>query len=816
MKKKFVCIHGHFYQPPRENAWLEEVELQDSAQPYHDWNERISAECYGPNTASRILDSKGIIHNILNNYSKISYNFGPTLLSWLEEKDPDTYQGILEADKLSMTYFGGHGSAMAQVYNHIIMPLANTRDKETQVIWGIKDFQFRFNRMPEGMWLAETAVDTESLRIMAQQGIKYTLLAPWQLGEIRRIGEEQWTIDKDSNVYNRPYKVDLGDGLSIAVFVYNGDIAQGVAFNNLLANGKHFADRLLTGFTDSDEEQLVHIATDGESYGHHHKHGDMALAYCLDYIEKGKKAELTNYGQFLEMFPPTYEARIVENTSWSCIHGVGRWKENCGCHTGGHDSWNQEWRVGLRNALNWLRDELTDIYEQYSSGLLKDPWKARNDYINTILQHDKQGVDEFLSNNAVHFIYKETETKILRLMEMQRHALLMFTSCGWFFDDIARIEGVQILQYAARAIQLGEQIHETNLEAGFLKILSTATSNVKGKGNGAHLYNTEVVPTRLNLERVGMHYSISALFDSEVLNKQMFSYRIDTVHFEKKLAGVQQLAVGTVTLSSLRTHSRRTYSFAVLHFGQHQILGNILENMDESTYQRMSKSLLNQFNEGKLGDVIGLMQSYFGPNKYTIWQLFRDEKRKVIDGIMEESMVEVEQSFRRIYNNDYQLLSALKNDSIPLPGAYHSTIKFVLNTDLIRFLRDSDNNLLEMGGLLEEFNKWQVALDDHQHFDFFAGERVYHELKKIEADIENTELSLHLNQFFELLKGFGIEPNLVKCQNLYFNMARNQVLIDDSILQDKTWREQFRILGDNLKVQMNDSVLNRKNLSHTN
>ena len=344
-KTKFICIHGHFYQPPRENAWLEVIELQDSAHPYHDWNERISAECYGPNTASRILDKKGVIKNILNNYSRISFNFGPTLLSWMEINEKETYEAILLADKESAEQFGGHGSAIAQVYNHLIMPLANRRDKETQIIWGIRDFESRFKRKPEGVWLAETAVDTETLELLAEHNIKFTILAPRQAKATRRL-EGEWTPVSDQTVDTRKaYHCNLPSGKQIALFFYDGSISQSVAFNGLLNDGKRFADDLLSSFNETDSgQQLVHVATDGETYGHHHKHGEMALAFCLNQIDKDLCVGLTNYAQFLELFPINEEAQIIEDSSWSCVHGIERWRSDCGCNSGGHPGWHQRWR----------------------------------------------------------------------------------------------------------------------------------------------------------------------------------------------------------------------------------------------------------------------------------------------------------------------------------------------------------------------------------------------------------------------------------------------------------------------------------------
>ena len=353
--ERYICIHGHFYQPPRENPWLEEVELQDSAYPYHDWNERITAQCYAPNTASRIFDQEGRIVDIINNYSKISFNFGPTLLSWMERHKPDVHAAIIEADRLSQERFSGHGSAIAQVYNHMIMPLAGKRDKYTQVIWGIRDFRRRFGRDPEGMWLPETAVDIESLEILTELGIKFTLLAPRQAHRVKRIRKgAKWNDISEGRIDpTMPYICLLPSGRTIHLFFYDGPISQDLAFGGLLSSGEGFANRLAGAFADfRDWPQIVHIATDGETYGHHHRYGDRALAYCLYLIESQNMATLTNYGEYLEKHPPTHLVEIFENSSWSCIHGIERWRNSCGCSSGMYPGWIQEWRSPLREAMD--------------------------------------------------------------------------------------------------------------------------------------------------------------------------------------------------------------------------------------------------------------------------------------------------------------------------------------------------------------------------------------------------------------------------------------------------------------------------------
>src|SRR5487761_1593240 len=359
----FVCVHGHFYQPPRENAWLEAIEVQDSAAPYHDWNDRINTECYEANGSSRILNAQDKIVRIVNNYSRMSFNFGPTLLAWMESSAPQSYRRVLDADRASLERFGGHGSAIAQVYNHIILPLAASQDRIRQIRWGIADFEHRFRRKPEGMWLAETAVDLESLDLLAQHGIRFTILAPHQCARVRPISTEDypeaaaWHETAHASVApTQPYLVRTSEGRSIAVFFYDGPTSRAVAFEGLLNDGRNFAKRLLAMYRDNGRPgQLAHIATDGESYGHHHRHGDMALAYAQHWIEGDGEAKLTNYGQFLAMFPAAYEAEIHEDTSWSCAHGVERWRSDCGC-SGGRAGWNQKWRAPLREALDWLRD----------------------------------------------------------------------------------------------------------------------------------------------------------------------------------------------------------------------------------------------------------------------------------------------------------------------------------------------------------------------------------------------------------------------------------------------------------------------------
>lgn len=488
-KSRYICIHGHFYQPDRVNPWIGAVPLAPDAYPFHDWNARITAESYGPNAWSQIRDTNGRVSEIVNNYERINFNFGATLLAWLENNAREVYDAILAADKASQSRFSGHGSAMAQAYNHMIMPLANTRDKLTQTIWGIRDFVHRFGRRPEGMWLPETAVDLESLEVLASQGIAYTVLAPRQIAATRPIGEAEWTETPHESVDPRhPYIVRLPSGRSITVFVYNGAIARAVAFEQVLSNGERFAELLRSNFRhESHEPQLVHIATDGESYGHHHTFGDMALAYALRVVEKHSDVRLTNYGEFLRLHPPQHEALIIENTSWSCAHGIERWRSDCGCRLG-HPDWNQKWRTPLRESLDWLRDEINPQFERVAGKYLKDPWAARDDAIELWLTSDSSTEKDFFARHQAKRLTSASRAQAVSLLRMQRHVMLMHSSCGWFFDDIFGVESRILMVQAGWVIKQARELMKIDLLEGFLSRISAAESNDPEAGDGAAIF----------------------------------------------------------------------------------------------------------------------------------------------------------------------------------------------------------------------------------------------------------------------------------------------------------------------------------------
>ncbi|TMA12806.1 MAG: DUF3536 domain-containing protein [Deltaproteobacteria bacterium] len=807
--ERYICIHGHFYQPPRENPWLEAIEFQDSAYPYHDWNERITAECYAPNAASRILDTQNWIVQIVNNYSKISFDFGPTILSWLEEKAPEVYRAILEADQESQKNFSGHGSALAQAYNHVILPLANRRDKYTQVLWGIRDFEHRFRRKPEGMWLPETAVDLESLDILADLGIKFTILSPHQASRARRIGGRAWRdVSGGAIDPTTAYELRLPSGRKIALFFYDGPISRAVAFERLLAKGEDFANRLLGVFREErDWYELVHIATDGETYGHHHRHGEMALAYALNYIGSNNLAHLTNYAEYLEKCPPTYQVEIFENTSWSCVHGVERWWSDCGCNSGGHPGWNQAWRTPLRDALDWLRDMLAPAYEEKGRQFLKDPWAARNDYIKVILPRSPENVKHFLAEHAIHELNEPEKIMVLKLLELQRHAMLMYTSCGWFFDDLSGIETVQVIHYAGRAVQLAQEIFGDATESQFIERLGQAKSNFPDHGDGRQIYEKFVKPAMVNWERLGAHYAISSLFEIYPEQARIYCYKADREDYQSFEAGKSKLVMGRVKLTSEITHEFSVLSFGVLHFGDHNLNGGVKELLgEEEAYQALVREAAEPFSRADFPEVIRLIDRRFGESNYSIRSLFRDEQRNILSRILESALSEAEAVYSQLYENHAPMMRFLTDLRIPLPRAFHAAAEFVLSARLRRALGAEEIDMERIGVLLEAARVEGVALDtDTLEYAFRQNmNRMAEQFLDHPTDLVSFQ---RLETAANLVQRLPFRLNLWKIQNIYYKMLERvhpefRTKAEQGEEAARAWVDRFVALGEKLRVRV--------------
>ena len=799
---RYLCIHCHFYQPPRENPWLEIIEQQDSAYPYHDWNERITAECYAPNATSRILTPDDRIIRIVNNYSRISFNVGPTLLSWLADRAPETYQAILDADRESHDRFSGHGSAIAQVYNHMIMPLANRRDKQSQVVWGIRDFEYRFHRDPEGMWLAETAVDIETLEVLAANGIKFTVLAPSQAKAERRE-----TTSKFKNVEGgkidptRPYICNLPSGRSISLFFYDGPISRAVAFEGLLSDGERFANRLISGFTENRRwKQLMHIATDGETYGHHHHKGEMALSYALHHIETKKLAQLTNYGEYLTINPPTHEVEIIENAAWSCSHGLGRWSTDCGCNSGSKPGWNQAWRAPLRNALDHLRDSLIEPFETAASELLLDPWLARDEYVNIVLDRGDDSLNRFLATHARRGLSEAEIGTVLSLLEMQRHAMLMYTSCGWFFDELSGLETVQVIMYAGRTLQLAQRLFPDHHEQKFRELLQLAKSNLPEYGDGAIIFDRFVKPAQVDLLAVAAHFAIASMFQLAANGDLARAYDLHPIEDVRLESGRAHLALGATRVRSRITRRHREVAFGVLHFGDHNLMAGVRVYPGDTEFSAIVKEVREPFQSADLPATVRLLDRHFEGATYSLKSLFRDERQKVVSRLLGSTMAEAEAAYRQIYAHHAPLMGFLSGMGAPLPKMLHLTAEFVLNTSLRQEFMADELDLERVRGLLETAAREKIQWDSA--WLGYALTKRFGRMADELALKPHVDLLHRFNLAVELVRSLPFEVDLSRVQNVYYHLLQS---VYPMYLQQKdaaslTWITEFTALGQKLGV----------------
>jgi alpha-amylase/alpha-mannosidase (GH57 family) len=806
--ERYICIHGHFYQPPRENPWLEAIEVQDSAYPYHDWNERITAECYAPNATSRIMDGEGRIVRLVNNYSRISFNFGPTLMAWMEHHAPDVYAAIQQADLESRERYSGHGSALAQAYSHMILPLANTRDRQTQVIWGIRDFRKRFGRDPEGMWAPETAVDIESLDIMAEHGILFTILAPRQAKRVRQRGTSHWRDVSGGRIDpSTAYRLNLPSGRSISLFFYDGPISQGLAFEGLLSSGENYARRLEGAFSEGRSwPQIVHVATDGESYGHHHRSGDMALAYALHHIESDNKARLTNYGEYLANHPPVHEVEVFERSSWSCVHGVERWYRDCGCNSGGHPGWNQGWRGPLREALDWLRDTLEPAYEEMAVEYLKDPWEARNNYVDFLLDRSAENAARFLDRHALRPLDESERIKVFKLLELQRHTMLMYTSCGWFFDELSGIETVQVIQYAGRAVQLSRELFGYGVEPRFLQLLSRAKSNILEHGDGRRIYEKFVRPSMLDLTKVCAHYAVSSLFEDYGEQTYIGWYSVSTEDCRSHQAGRAKLQIGRAKFTSEITGESTNLCFGVLHLGDHNISCGVGPYENESSYLELWQEISDSFSRGEFLQIILSLDKYFGSSTYSLTSLFRDEQRKILDMIVQPTLQEAEHAYAQVYDNNVPLLRFLTDSETPVPRPLFAAAEFILNARLRNAFLEGTLEPQIVEPLLEETALAGVPLDTDT-LEYALRKSIESLARQWQENPADVGLVRSLDAAATLVASLPFEVNPRETQNVcykmieevYPDMLRKSEAGDGSAQE---WIQEVAVLMQKLWIRM--------------
>lgn len=781
--EKFLTIHGHFYQPPRENPWLEAIELQDSALPFHDWNERICKECYNPNSVSRIVDNKNQILDIVNNYQYMSFNFGPTLLSWMEEFAPLTYERIIKADIDSISEHSGHGNALAQVYNHMIMPLANAHDKETQVKWGIRNFEYRFGRKPEGIWLAETAVDDATLKVLVDNGIKFTILSPYQALKIRKTGDKEWQDVSWGNIDPaRSYKYTLkGDSKkSIALFFYDGAISKSVAFDELLKDGNRFIKRLKEGVSETrNYPQLVNIATDGESYGHHTKFGDMALSYVLKIKAEDEGFKITNYAEYLDKYESDYEVDIKQASSWSCFHGVGRWKEDCGCSTGGHPGWNQKWREPLRNALDYLRDELAKVFEAEGPKYFNDnPWAIRNKYIDVILDRNYVTIRKFQKENFKPDLTEEQKVKGMELLEIQRQAMLMYTSCGWFFSEISGIETVQIMKYAARAMQLVARFTNEDFETHFKDILSQAKSNIAEFGTGKDIYERFVKPSVVTAKQIACLWAISSLYQDFEDEEDVYCYTVKRHSYQKVQKGSSNFLVGHIEISSKVTLQKADLMFALMQYAGGDFHCAIKEFSNDAEFNELQATLIKTFALNPITEIIRTLDEKFGKEYFTLKDIFIEERKKILQILLKDQLEKFGNTYKEMYDQGKGSIYHMQNLGLEIPKEFKISAEYALSHRYNDLLAGSDGFVeapivQQIKDINFEAKRMNITIDKTPSNKNFA-KRIITNLNRLTKSFEIQQADTII-ELFEIVEKLDLQIDISEAQNIYYNKIYHRI-----------------------------------------
>jgi alpha-amylase/alpha-mannosidase (GH57 family) len=782
----YIVLHGHFYQPPREDPSLNRIQRQPSASPFHDWNERILAECYRPNAFARVLDDQGQVVRIVNNYEYLSFNFGPTLLSWLEQQDVEVYQRILAADRLSSERLNGHGNAIAQVYNHIILPLANERDKYTQIRWGIADFQHRFGRYPQGMWLAETAIDAATVTALVECGIGFVILAPSQAQRIRPLGQTEW-VDVSQNQIDprRPYRCFTPDRDGyLDIFFFDGPISRDLGFGDMVYNSYHLAERIHSALRPAKEAeflreaQMINCATDGETFGHHKRGVERTLAYafCEEFPRRGW--QVGNYSHFLSQYPPTWEVQLKPVTAWSCAHGVGRWSRDCGC--GGGGGWHQRWRQPLREALNWLRDQLAELYHTEAKAYLRDPWLARDRYIEVIL--DRERCASFLREHQSYRLTAEDRVEVLRLLEMQRYTQLMFTSCGWFFEELSRPEGVQILRYAARAIQLAAAVADVDLEEEFLYRLSKAPSNLDIYKHGDAIYRALVRPSLVGPHRLVAHHAMSSLFNG-IPHRQSGShgYVLDQVDRERLLLGGSTLVIGRVKLTFPTTREEHDLIYAMLHIGGWDFQCGVKSFAGRRSYEQLKTRLLAGSHSRV--QLILTLQDLFGPETFDLNALTDEDRQQMMRWLTQDTLTRLAQLYRQTYLDNYGVLMAFRADGLPIPEELLAAAQITLNQRLLSSLRAMEmeegkrDHLMELRAIAQEAEQLgcQLRREEAAHaLDRLLHRGMWHLAHAFEPETFSEQL-YNLEEWLQLAADLQLPIDIDRLQELYLTGLERQI-----------------------------------------
>ncbi len=674
-------IHAHFYQPERGNPWTGQLDPEPSAAPHRDWNERILRECYRPNGAARIYDKNVRVERIVNNYERLSFNFGPTLLSWMQRAWPDAYAKVLDGDRRARCRTG-HGNATAQAYNHMILPLANDRDRRTQIRWGLADFRCRFGRDARGLWLPETAVDRATVDALIDEGVGFTVLAPHQVTRFRSPGgswRQAGALDT-GRVYR--HRHSDGSGRSVAVFVYDGGLAQALAFDPATVDTAVLLDRLRAAAARHDG--LVHAALDGETFGHHHHFGELGLAYALFGAAQAQGLEPTSYEAFLSAHPPTDEVEVVggEGTAWSCAHGVGRWYRDCGCVTNSHAGWSQAWRTPLRQALDVVRDAAAAAFEARGDELLTDPWAARDDSI--AMRLGQLSRSEFLRRHARQRLTDAEQVDLWALLEAQRHAMVMYTSCGWFFADVSGIETRYVLRSAHRVLGLLEEVGVQAPWAQVLAVLGEARSNRPEVGTGADVWREHIEPAAVSPARVAAHLALVGLV-RPLQAESVTGGEAVTVHSHRREQGHQAgLSTAQLEVTSLATGRRTDFVVAAVHLGGLDVHGSVSRNRSDEAFSRAERRLWQAFPTAPMARLIKLVTEVLPGTEFGFEALLPDGVQEVVGAIFSDLRTRFREAYGRLYYDHQRTLEMLVDAGYTLPRELRAAAELTLDAELER------------------------------------------------------------------------------------------------------------------------------------
>jgi hypothetical protein len=542
-----VCFHLHCYQPERSDPWLDIVEPELGAFPYHDWNQRITTECYRPNTAAAVLAPDGRLLASNDNFAVSSFDVVKTLHGWFASNAPDVDAVVRAAG------WGPQGrptgAALASPAVHAILPLATGDDRDVLVAWGVADFEARFGFPPEGMWLPETAVDLDTLETLSRHGIGFTVLMPQQAQRVRALAGDWLEVSGERIDTSRPYFVALPGGETMTVVFGHGPLSRELAFGNLLNDGASFVSAIRAGLAPTDADELIAIVTDGETYGHHHEFGEMALAWAAREL-LAENIEVSNLGAWLDDHPPTWQVELVTPSSWSCAHGVERWRSDCGCTTGSQPAWNQSWRGPLREALDWLRGALADRVADRLRPLFGDPHSALIDYGAVVAGTETP--ESFVQRRASRPSTDAETTLALELLELESHLLASFTSCAWFFADPTGVETLLSLRQAAVVIDAAERVMDLDLATGFLERLEAVRSNIDPTLTGRDLWARYIEPGRVDAKLIGAAFAMEVVAGSARSSMRRGAWTISA----RDLETVSGRTIGTVEVEHSPTLRR--------------------------------------------------------------------------------------------------------------------------------------------------------------------------------------------------------------------------------------------------------------------